>query len=54
MRILQPVVCAAMMVTPVCEALAKSVESFGPQRVVVLRDVSLLDEDRHPAKRVVA
>lgn len=51
MRLLQPVVCAAMMVTPVCEALAKSVESFGPQRVVVLRDVSLLSEDRHPARR---
>ena len=44
-NMLKPVVYHAMLVAPVCEALAQSVASCEPSRVVILRDVSLLADD---------
>ena len=42
-RLLKPIVAHALLVAPVCDALAESVEPLGPRRVMLLRDVSLLD-----------
>lgn len=51
-RLMRPVVRAAMLVAPVCDALAEIVKPFGPQRVVVLRDVSLLGKEPAAMGRV--
>lgn len=41
---MKPVVYHAMLVAPVCEALAQSIAPCEPARVVILRDVSLLED----------
>lgn len=43
---IRPVVYHALLVAPVCEALAASIAPCEPTRVVVLRDVSLLEDNR--------
>lgn len=48
-RALNPVISRALLIAPVCDALALSVESAESPRVVILRDVSLLDEPAPPA-----
>ncbi|HMO04854.1 MAG TPA: glycosyltransferase [Kiritimatiellia bacterium] len=44
--LIRPVVYHALLVAPVCEALASSIAPCEPARVVVLRDVSLLEDQR--------
>lgn len=44
--LVRPVVYHALLVAPVCEALATSIAPCEPARVVVLRDVSLLEDNR--------
>lgn len=48
---IRPVVYHAMLVAPVCEALASSIAPCEPTRVVVLRDVSLLEDNRKKTSR---
>jgi hypothetical protein len=40
----------AKAVVPVCDALADAIEHYGPERVVVLRDISLLEGVGLPAR----
>jgi hypothetical protein len=40
----------AKVVVAVCEALADSIEGYGPERVIILRDVSLLSNNDQPAE----
>ena len=52
--LLGPVVRGAMLVTPVCEALGDSVARLRPKRVILLRDVSLLESEKPPAGKAAA
>jgi hypothetical protein len=40
----------AKAVVPVCDALADAIEHYGPEKVVVLRDISLLEGIGSPAR----
>lgn len=40
----------AKAVVPVCEALAANIEEYRPEKVVILHDVSLLEEEKHQSQ----
>lgn len=49
-RLLAPVAARALMIAPVCDALALGVAPAGSDRVVLLRDVSLLEDPPPPGE----
>jgi len=44
--ILKPVISHALLVAPVCEAIAQTITPCEPAKVVILRDVSLIEDDK--------
>jgi Glycosyl transferase 4-like domain len=44
--LIKPVVTHALLVAPVCEAIAQTIAPCDPAKVVILRDVSLLDDEK--------
>jgi hypothetical protein len=47
MRLLiKPVVTHALLVAPVCEAIAQTIRPCEPAKIVILRDVSLLEDEK--------
>jgi len=44
--LIKPIVTHALLVAPVCEAIAQTITPCEPAKIVILRDVSLLDEDK--------
>jgi hypothetical protein len=52
MRLLiKPVVTHALLVAPVCESIAMTISPFEPARVVILRDISLVDDGKRPPEQ---
>lgn len=44
--LIKPVVTHALLVAPVCEAIAQTITPCDPVKIVILRDVSLLEDEK--------
>jgi hypothetical protein len=45
MAVMKPAMFSALMIVPVCEALGATLGNYPAERIIVIRDVSLLDGD---------